>query len=74
MYCEPPCENSVPRRNGAARVLPRNQHKMALPSPAIAPNMRKNGEVIVIASSVTARRVLLSQRSVSRNDRSRECF
>ncbi len=64
MYCEPPCENRVPRRNGTARVFPRNQHRMALPSPATAPNMRKIGDIIAIASSVTARRVLLGQRSV----------
>jgi hypothetical protein len=68
MYCEPPCENSVPRRSGAARVDPRNQHRMALPRPATAPSMRKIGEVIAVASSVTARCVLLARGVVSAID------
>ena len=56
-----PARTVSPRRSGAASVLPRNQHKMALPSPATAPSMRKIGDVIVIASSVTARRVPSAQ-------------
>ena len=46
MYWEPLCENRFARRSGVASVLPRNQHKMALPSPATAPRMRKIGVVI----------------------------
>ena len=37
---------------------------MALPSPATAPNMRKIGDIIAIASSVTARRLLLADETV----------
>ncbi len=52
-YCGPLCKGTVARRSGKASLVPRNQHKMALPSPATAPNMRKIGDVIGIAS-VTA--------------------
>jgi len=37
-----------------ASLVPRNQHKTAQPKPASAPSMRKIGDVIGIASSVTA--------------------
>ena len=54
IHCEPLCENRLVRRSGVASVLPRNQNRMALPSPATAPRMRKIGDVIAFASSVTA--------------------
>jgi hypothetical protein len=57
MYSELPWENRAPRRSGATNELPRNQHKIALPSPATAPSMRKIGDVIVVASSVTVARL-----------------
>ncbi len=53
-YCGPLWIGSGPWRSGMATLVPRNQQRMALPSPATAPKMRKIGEVIGIASSVTA--------------------
>src|ERR1017187_7341692 len=54
-YCALLCVNSPPWRKGDAKVLPKNQHNTALPSPATAPSMRNIRGVIVIDSSVTVR-------------------
>ena len=54
-YCALLCENSPPCRKGDAKVLPKNQHNIALPSSATAPRMRSMRGVIVIDSSVAVR-------------------